>query len=219
MLRRNLTEEEKYNLNVTLEKAIAELAQSEPRTVCLNSAVIFNREEDSYILPYLNRRYYVHHHTGKVQPFSGGGNGDGAGAGAAVSLHLRILFLHYLSGARGTPLQNKWITFKELPGGQIYTGPYQNRTLRPLLQNFGAQPEKFVALAEDLGGQRAAFGDQAVTLYPFPRLPLTFVFWAGDDEFPPTANILYDASAADYLPTEDHVLLPSLIIWEIAARR
>ncbi len=210
MLQEKLTAKEKYNLGVTLEKAIQELAQSDPRTVCLNSAVIFNREEESYILPYLDRKYLVHHHTGEVQPFSSGA--------AAVSIHLQILFLHYLINARGTPLKNEWITFKELPGGQIYTGPYQKRTLHPLLQNFGAQPEKLVALAQTLGGQHSTFGDYAVTLYPFPRVPLVFVLWAGDEEFPPSANILYDASAADYLPTEDYALLPGLIIWEMAAR-
>ena len=210
MLRKDLTEEEKYNIGVALKKAIKKLAQSDPRTVCLNSAVIFNREEEGYILPYLNRRYLVKRRTGEVQPFS-----DEEGE---VSIHLRILFLHYLSEAGGAPLQNEWITFKEIPGGQIYTGPYQKRTIQPLLQNFGEQPEKFMELAEDLGGQRTTFGDYAVTLHPFPRLPLTFVFWEGDEEFPATANILYDASAVDYLPTEDHVLLPSLIIWEMIAR-
>ena len=130
MLPEKLTPEEKYNIGVTLKKAIKELSQSDPRTVCLNSAVIFNREQESYILPYLNRKYLVNHHSGEVRPFS-----DGA---AAVSIHLQILFLHYLINAKGTPLKNEWITFKELPGGQIYVGPYQNRTIRPLLQYFGA---------------------------------------------------------------------------------
>ena len=209
MLPEKLTPEEKYNIGVTLKKAIKELSQSDPRTVCLNSAVIFNREQESYILPYLNRKYLVNHHSGQVRPFS-----EGA---AAVSIHQQILFLHYLINAKGTPLKNEWITFKELPGGQIYVGPYQNRTIRPLLQYFGAQPEKLPATARDFGGQPAAFGDHAVTFYPFPRVPLTFVLWAGDEEFPPSGNILYDASAADYLATEDYALLPGLIIWEMAA--
>lgn len=209
MLSKKLSPEEKFNMGVTLEKAIKELSACDPRTVCLNSAVIFNREKNSYILPYLNRKYFVNHSNGEVSPCS-------AGAGE-VSLHLQILFLHYLSNARGTPLQDEWITFKELPGGQIYVGPYQNRTIRPLLQHFGAQPEKLLSTALDFGGQPVDFGDQAVTFHVFPRVPLTFVLWEGDEEFPPAGNILYDASAADYLHTEDYALLPGLIIWEMAA--
>ena len=209
MIKKNLSEKEKYNLGVALEIAINKLSAAEPAQVSMNSSVIFNREQESYILPYLNRKYLVNHSTGKVSPLQQNGKG--------VSIQLQILFLHYLATAGGESLQNEWITFKELPGGAIYTGPYQNRTIKPLLKYFGEQPQQFQEIAVSLGGIGASFGDLCMILRPFPRVPIGFVLWEGDEEFPPSANILYDASAPGYLPTEDYALLPGLIIWEMAA--
>ncbi len=207
-MKQSSSEREKFNLGVTLDKAIGELSQADPRIVSRNSAVIFNKEQDGFILPYLNRQYFVHHRTGEVKSLL-----DGQG----VSIQQQILFLHYLAQARGTELQGKWITFKELPGGQIYIEPYQNRTTKPFLKYFGQKQEKFVELAAALEGKASSFGDVSMVLRPFPRIPILFVLWEGDEEFPPSTNILYDASAPDYLPTEDYALLPGLIIWEMAA--
>jgi hypothetical protein len=205
---KKLSEREKYNLGVALEKAISELSAADPKIVCINSGVVYNREQDSYLLPYLNRKYFVNHSTGEVKSLL---NGEG------VSIHLQILFLHYLINASGTPLKGDWITFKELPGGQIYVEPYQNRTIKPFLKYFGNKPGQFEKIALSLEGKPAPIGDLCMVLRPFPRVPIAYVLWDGDEEFPPSANILFDASASAYLPTEDYALLPGLIIWEMAA--
>ncbi len=201
---------EKYNLGVTLEKSIQDLARLEPKDVCLNSSVIFNREKESYVVPYLNRTYLVNHNTGDVMNMEDG---------QKAPIHLQILFLHYLATADGTPLTGEWITFKELPGGQIYVDPYQGRTIKPLLKYFGQDPHQFLEIARSLGGEPETFGDVSVIMRPFPKIPLGFLFWEGDDEFSPSANIIYDSSAPHYLPTEDYALLPGLIIWEMAAKK
>ena len=80
---------------------------------------------------------------------------------------------------------------------------------------FGGCPEKLVEAGEKLGGQRADAGDWAVTVHIFPKVPVTFVLWEGDDEFPPSGNILFDSSAALHLETEDYALLPGLAIFQM----
>ncbi len=200
---------EKFNLGVTLEKAISDLSQADPRLVSLNSGTTYNREMNSYLLPYLNRKYFVNHSTGEVKPL---------GEDKEISIHLQIMFIHYLTHADGTPLQNRWITFKELPGGLIYAEPYQNRAINPLLKYFGHKPEQLQNIAASLGGAPSSMGDSSVIMRPFPRVPVAFALWEGDEELSPSATILYDASAEHYLPTEDYALLPGLIIWEMAAK-
>jgi len=34
-------------------------------------------------------------------------------------------------------------------------------------------------------------------------VPITFVLWRGDEEIPPSGNVLFDASIPSYLPVED----------------
>jgi len=40
-----------------------------------------------------------------------------------------------------------------------------------------------------------------------PRVWLAVVVYKGDEEFSPAANVLFDAAAANYLPTEDLAVL------------
>jgi hypothetical protein len=53
-------------------------------------------------------------------------------------------------------------------------------------------------------------GDASVTLCPLPKLPVTYIIWAGDDELPPAGMILFDSTASGWLPAEDLTVLASL---------
>ena len=45
---------------------------------------------------------------------------------------------------------------------------------------------------------------------------MQFLFWDGDDEFPAQANILYDASATDFIHVESTVTLASEGLFRLA---
>ena len=49
----------------------------------------------------------------------------------------------------------------------------------------------------------------------FPRAPLTYVLWKGDDEFPPDASILFDSTVSDYLSNDDIHNLCESIVWRL----
>ena len=133
----------------------------------------------------------------------------------AVPLKTKVLLLHYLMWAKGTPLSGQMITFKELPEGIIYSPTFAKRTLNPLTKNFGKAPHRLVEVAGKLRGQKVAFGDVSVTIGAFPRVPITLVLWQGDSEFPPSASIMFDATVTDYLPTEDIIITCEAIIWTL----
>ena len=50
-------------------------------------------------------------------------------------------------------------------------------------------------------------GDAAFRFLALPQLPMACIFYRGEDELPPSFNILYDGAACFYLPTEDLQLL------------
>ena len=45
--------------------------------------------------------------------------------------------------------------------------------------------------------------DAAYRFQAFPRLAIAVQLWEGDDEFPGRVQVLFDAAASHYLPTED----------------
>jgi len=132
-----------------------------------------------------------------------------------VPIRDKVLILHYLTLAKGTPATNKLITFKELPGGASYFPAFYQRSIKPLLDYFGKEPRLLVSAAEKLGGHRADYGDASVTINAFSRVPVTIVLWQGDEEFAPQCSLIFDASVSDYLSTEDINVLCETIAWRL----
>ena len=137
------------------------------------------------------------------------------GGGAEVPLSDKILILHYLTLASGVPLSHKMIAFQELPEGANYLRTFSKRSIEPLVRYFGGEPERLVELAKSLGGQRADYGDAAVTINGFKFVPVTLVLWRGDEEFPPRGNILFDSTIPEYLSTYDITVLCDAIVWRL----
>ena len=133
----------------------------------------------------------------------------------AIPLRDKILIVHYLSQAKGIPLTNKIISYKELPEGSNYFPTFSKRAIKPILDHFGKEPERLVDVATKLGGYEVDYGDVAVTINAFPRVPITFVLWKGDEEFPADVNILFDSTIPDYLSTEDINVLCEAIAWRL----
>jgi hypothetical protein len=132
-----------------------------------------------------------------------------------VALSDKILILHYLNRAKGTPLSNKFIAYKELQEGSAYFPSFFIRSIKPLVENFGENPELLLTAAEELGGYRAKLGDASVTIPAFSRVPVTLIVWGGDEEFQPNANILFDSTILDYLSPEDVNVLCQTLVWRL----
>ncbi|GAJ24463.1 unnamed protein product, partial [marine sediment metagenome] len=132
-----------------------------------------------------------------------------------VTIRDKLLILHYFTSAKGTPATNRLITFRELPEGSVYSPTFSKRTIKPLLDHFGKEPRLLVDAGEKLGGHKADYGDTAVTINAFNRVPLTIILWQGDDELAPQANVVFDANISDYLPTEDITVLCETITWRL----
>lgn len=132
-----------------------------------------------------------------------------------VPIKDRVLILHYLLSAKGTPPANRTLTFREVPSGNNYFTVFYKRAIKPVLDRFGTEPETLVSAAGKLGGRKADYGDAAVTLDAFSRVPVTFVLWRGDEEFPPEGSILFDASVSDYLSSYALTELCEDIAWKM----
>jgi len=125
----------------------------------------------------------------------------------------QILILHYLANPTEILVTGKLISYKELPGGAIYIKPFSARSIDPMVRIFGSDPDTLLEVATSIGGQSNGLGDVGVTLQVFPRIPVTLILWRADDEFPASGNILFDASAAAILPTEDYAVLASIVVF------
>ncbi len=132
-----------------------------------------------------------------------------------VSLGDKILILHYLLQAKGTPSSNEMIGYKELPGGSVYARSFTKRAVQPIIEQFGGEPDRLLNAAKVIGGHKADYGDVAVTVNAFSRVPITLVLWRGDEEFAPEAKFMFDSTITDYLTTDDINELCGIIAWKL----
>lgn len=125
---------------------------------------------------------------------------------------LQGLFLYYLRAADGTLPTGKWMAFRELPDGQFYAQAFQGYTGERLVKVVGNDVESLIQATRRLGGFRLDFGDAAFRFDVLPRIPLTLIYWLGDEEFPPSAQVLFDSTASHYMPTDGLAILGSRLI-------
>ncbi len=141
--------------------------------------------------------------------------------GSNVTLATKILILHYLLKASGKPLRGDKIPYEDIPGCRAYLPVFERRVIRPLISAFGFNRDLFRSAGEAIKGIPDSFGDASFTMYALPMLPLTFILWEGDQEFPPSAKVLFDPTIDTYLPLEDVTVLSKLAAVRIikAARK
>jgi hypothetical protein len=155
---------------------------------------------------YLNCPYLISVPDGAISP---------AESNEPVPIRDKLLIIHYFNMAKGTPATNRLITFRELPEGNVYFPTFTKRTIKPILDNFSQQPQLLITTSQKLGGYKVDYGDAAVTIPAFHRVPVTIILWRGDEELSPQGNVTFDANISDYLPTEDITVLCETIAWRL----
>lgn len=192
-----------FNLGETLIVARKNFMEMPALPMAANSGCLFDMEKDRYTVPFLGERYLVNYPSGLVTYQD---------RDMEAPVIISIILLHYLSRATGVNLSASWISFKELQGGGIYIEPFQKRAVIPFVKNFGARFTDFSRAAEKLGGVKAGHGDLSYVIHVLPRVPLLYIIWQGDEEFPANGTILFDQYANAYLHTEDYAMLAGMTV-------
>jgi len=136
-----------------------------------------------------------------------------------VPIQQQVLLLHYLQGAwssSGPPVSGDWMAFQDVPDGKFYQDAFQRRAKAPLLKAFGERPELLPDLARTAyAAERVDLGDVAVAVKALPMIRVALVIWAGDEEFPPEGNILFDRNIVSYFSAEDIAWLAGMIVYPL----
>ena len=107
---------------------------------------------------------------------------------------LELVVLLYFNGLdKFHPVGKDIVGPKDLKEAHYFKGLH-DLPLTPLLERYGNDLEGFRKAAENIGGTSLDMADAAYVFYPFPRVPLYYLLWTGDEEFPPRLSVLFDRS-------------------------
>lgn len=197
------------NLDIALKVAKEEFAKKDPKEMAEKAGgecEEVNCGNSLVSVDLLGQEYTIHHPTGNIE----------LPDHHNVTLVQHILLLHYLLNVSGVPLNNEPVSYKDIPGGQKYFSVFQKRVEMPVLNAYSKNPEGLEKACARVGGERINMGDIAFRFQAFFKVPITYIFWKGDEEFPAALQVLFDSSVKENLPLEDIVFLAEMLSWKIA---
>ena len=110
--------------------------------------------------------------------------------GVLPPLPTQTFLLRYLLECKDVPWNGQWKTFREMPWGELYIKPYTGRVLTRAAFTLGTRLEAFRKAAEKMGAIPVAHGDAGYLFELVGGYKMQILAWAGDEEFPPNAQIL-----------------------------
>lgn len=180
------------------------LSGLDPGDVCGRSLSVYDGSANAYVVTLFGMRVIVTPSTRTLA----GATPDGELILAKLAYFSRLSILHYLIGAQVVPLAGQLVKPSDLKVGPIYFMGSHVLPLDALAARYARDAEGFLAQGIRFGGLQRRHGDAAVELPVFPRLPVTFILWCEDDEFPARADLLFDATCERHVPAD--------ILWSIA---
>jgi len=133
-------------------------------------------------------------------------------------IDFRVMVLAYLTNAKDIELSGKLAQCYQLRGGDSFFRGAHRLPVQELEARFGKSPRKFKEVCSLLDGRDVPYGDVSVEVKTLPRLPLTFVLWVADDEFPARVSVLFDSTADEHLPLDALLATVRTAVKHIVAR-
>ena len=150
-------------------------------------------DQENLILPFFGELCRIQRDTGEI-------TGEGK---REVPVTERLTIMHHLRYCQRFAREgNKMVPFREIRDAAVFERAYEKAALEPLKKYFSGRPQRLLEAGLGLGGQQEKYGDVSVTIHAFPKIKLTYIFWDGDDEFPPSANILFEDTIAQWTHPE-----------------
>lgn len=118
-------------------------------------------------------------------------------------IYAKILVIRYLLEGKTVLAGGEFKTYREMPWGEVYYQQFNGRCILRLAYGFGNKLEAFEKVMQAMGAKKLKFGDISYELTLFEGYQLRFILWQGDDEFPPSSQILFSDNFAKGFSAED----------------
>jgi hypothetical protein len=170
------------------------LRPHDPVSLCRSTLAAFDRQKGVYTLRVVDLNYTIDPKTQSIVAAIATDLNPGT-----VSWDVRLLVLAYMTGAKEAPLVGKWVSPIGFSGGDLFfSSDAHNLSFAELMPALKS-PEDFLRAGLKIGGKKDTIGDASFVLQTLPRIPILFIYWAGDEEIASKISVLVDESAVSQL--------------------
>ena len=100
----------------------------------------------------------------------------------------------------------------EMPWGEVYLRQFDGRCIKRLAFTYGNRLKDFKGIMEHIHAVPVDHGDIAYQVEIFPGYQIQMILWEGDDEFPPSSQILFSDNFPVSFAAEDMAVMGDVII-------
>jgi len=174
------------------------LSTLHPTDVCNRTEALYHPAREGFVLPVYNLRYLVLPKSQKILRIGW----DDRPVEEEMSSFFSLMVLVYLTEAKDLKPAHTWVSEKDLKGGStFFRGPHSLQ-VRELEERYSRNPDAFLAVGRSLGGTQILYGDKAFALEVFPKIPMAYILWRGDEEFAARVGVLFDATVEAHFPLD-----------------
>jgi len=171
-----------------------ELAQQDPNDICRRTGCQYDEVNQVYTLTAWGNDYAISPHEFRIERITR--------KDQAPHAFFYLFMIYYLLKSKDIEISGDWISEKDIPGGAtFFRGPHEIPT-RLICRQYGNDTEAFRKKCKQLQGLPMDMANAAYRFEITPRIPVSVLYWAGDDDFPPEAKILYDRTITEHLSTD-----------------
>lgn len=186
------------------DKAWETLSCIDPEKVIKNACVSFDAGSRIYRLESFGRLFDVDIEKRQIRSITE----DGELFLTKLAYFFRLSALWYLVKAVEAVPTEKLVKPSGLSGGDIFFKGSHVLPLDAVAKKYAQNKDGFIEKGLLMGGRNVNYGDSAIELYPFPRIPVTTILWLADEEWDSRFDLLFDNTCIMHLPID--------ILWSVA---
>jgi hypothetical protein len=180
--------------------------EGDPLEISARTAVPYDEARRVFTLTLMNSVYEISHPDFSV-PFLRG-EADRL-SGYPVG---QILMLRYLVNGHYVRPGGRFVAYQDNPWGEVYIRSFTGRCIRRLAHTFAGKGEEIARKMAALDGKPYEKGDFGWEFAFMPGLSIRFSVWNADEDFPPSAQILFSDNFHYAFDAEDMAYVGDVFI-------
>jgi len=186
------------------DKAWESISGLLPEDVCRRTGAVYNDRSNTYSLTAFGTLFSIDPQKKVIMHLEPDGE--------IFLTRLRYFFvlslLWYMVKASDATPAGKLVKPSGLSGGDIFFRGSHVLPLESIAKKYAHDRRGFRERGLLHGGRVVEYGDAAIELLPFPKLPVTVILWLADEEWEARADFLFDSTAPNHLPID--------VLWSVA---
>lgn len=195
------------------EHYLEQFQKADPREIAERLSIPYDEEKKAFTLKFLGTVYeitypdfQVSHHPDEMGYYP-----------LEEMIYGKILTMRFLLSGAVSSGTGKYKTYREMPWGEVYLRQFDGRCIKRLAFSYGNRIEDFRAILSHIHGISLEHGDAAYEVEIYPGYRIQMILWEGDEEFPPSSQILFSDNFPVSFQAEDMAVMGDVLIGSLKA--